>query len=220
VRGTWIGPLTIALGWLMYSAGESVLWLSGWHAGAIVILVGCLLSTLGRDALVAFLPAFVALFFMVPIPGPLRQEIALPLQTITAQITQQAFELCGVLVNRSNNMLSINGVDVTIIEACNGMRMVSALLLVSYAFAFASPWRWYVRLLIILGSPICAVLCNVVRLVPTIWIYGHYSSSVGDRFHSLSGWIMLFLAFAILVGLLRFLRWALIPVTQYTLAHD
>jgi exosortase len=220
ITGTWVGVVMIAAGWLAHWAGDRWLWQSVWHGGAVMVLVGCIVTVTGAAVLRDFLPAFVALLFMIPVPGRIRQEIAVPLQTVTAWITHQAFDVFGAAVQRSGNMLSINGVDVAIIEACNGLRMVFALTLVSYAFAFSSPLRPYVRAVVIGGSPLMAVLCNVVRLVPTVWIYGHFSSRAGDRFHSLAGWVMLFAAFFMLVGLIRFLRWAMAPVTHYVLAYD
>ncbi len=50
--------------------------------------------------------------------------------------------------------------------------MVFGLILVSYAFAFSLPLRNRVRLLILLASPLAAILCNLVRILPTVWVYG------------------------------------------------
>jgi exosortase len=165
-------------------------------------------------------PVFLVLLFFIPVPGRVRQRIAIPMQNATAQVTQGVFDLADIPVTRSGNMLKMNGKDVAIAEACNGLRMVFALTLVCYAFAFGNPLRLHARLLILAASPLAAILCNVVRLVPTVYVYGYCSSHMADQFHSLSGWVMLFAAFLILMGILRILRWALIPVYQFTLAYD
>ena len=57
-------------------------------------------------------------------------------------------------VERSGSKLSINGVDVNIIEACNGLRMVFPLILVSYAFSFGLPLRNSRPFLVLLASPL------------------------------------------------------------------
>jgi len=219
-EGFWVGPATVLLGWIMLSVGERQLWQSVWHFGAILIAVGCLLTVLGRRVVIAFLPAFLVLVFLIPVPGRVRQTVAIPMQNATAQITQELLDLAGVPVSRSGNLLRLNGVDVAVAEACNGLRMVFALSLVCYAFAFGNPLRLYARLLILAVTPIAAILCNVVRLVPTVYVYGNFSPQGAERFHNASGWVMLFVAFLILMGILRLLRWALIPVYQYTLAYD
>jgi exosortase len=216
----WGGPAAVLLGWVAYNVGDTNLWQSVWHLGAILIVVGCALTVWGLPLLWKMLPAFAALLFLIPIPNRVRQQIAIPLQTASAQVTQHVFEFCGLDIDRSGNVLSVNGTDVAIAEACNGLRMTFALVLVSYAFAFGNPLRNYVRLTVVALSPLSAILCNVIRLVPTVWIYGRFSERVGDQFHAVSGWVMLFVAFLILMGVMRLLRWALFPVSRYTLAYD
>jgi exosortase len=218
--GSYVGPMLVLAGWLLYSLGDTHLVQTFWHGGAILLAVGCLTTVAGRDVLVKFLPAFLALGFLVPVPGMVRQQIAIPLQTVTAEVTQRVFEILGVAVERSGNMLSINGVDVQIAEACNGLRMVFALVLVSFAFAFGNPLRPYARILVLAAAPLSAILCNVVRLVPTVWLFGNQSRGFAEGFHDLSAWVMLLISFLILMGIIRLLRWALVPITRYTLAYD
>jgi exosortase len=218
--GYWLGPVLIVLGWVFYDIGDARLWQSVWHFSAILIMVGCLVSGLGSQVLRQFLPAFLVLAFMVPVPGRVRQRIAIPMQNATARATEDVFNVVGIDVQRQGSVLNINGKDVAIAEACNGLRMVFALTLVCYAFAFGSPLRWYARLLVMAATPFAAILCNVIRLVPTVYVYGNYSSTFAEDFHFISGWAMLFIAFFLLLGTLRVLRWAYIPVYQFTLAYD
>lgn len=215
-----IGPAMIAMGWIIYSLGYYNAIQAFWHGGGVLVVVGCVVTILGRDILLRFFPVFIVLVFLVPVPGMARQELALPLQTATAMATQFVFDFLNADVERIGNVLSINGVNVAIAEACNGMRMVFALVLVSFAFAFGTPLRMYVRVLILVASPVSAIVCNVIRLVPTIWLYGYYPAGVADNFHDISGWLMLPVAFMALLTIIRLLRWALIPVSHYTLAYD
>jgi exosortase/archaeosortase family protein len=117
------------------------------------------------------------------------------------------------------NMLRINHRDVMVEDACNGLRMVFALTLVSYAFAFGVPLRNWIRGLIVLLSPLTALVFNVVRLVPTVWAFGRYSAEVAQTIHDVSAWVMLPVAFVSLLGLMRLLRWAQVPITPYVLAY-
>jgi len=107
---------------------------------------------------------------------------------------------------------------VAVAEACNGMRMVFALILVSYAFAFSVPLRNSVRLMVLLLSPVAAIVCNVMRLSPTVILYGNASQEVADNFHDIAGWLMLPVAFMMLMGITRALRWAMVPTYRFTLA--
>src|SRR5436305_9324173 len=94
--------------------------------------VGAFVSVIGFEASFKLAPALIAAGFLVPVDPNGRYHVALPLQTITAQAAQQVCDVLGIYVNRSGNLLSINGVDVTIAEACNGMRMLLTLFMVCY----------------------------------------------------------------------------------------
>lgn len=218
--GTWIGPLIVAAGVAAYVIGYNNRMQSVWHGGSVLVVLGAALSVLGKDVLFRFLPAFAVLVFLVPVPGMVRQEIAGPLQTATAFISQAILETLGIPVERSGNVLIINNQKVAVAEACNGMRMVFALVLVSYAFAYSQPLRNGVRALVLLASPLAAIVCNVIRLIPTIWLYGFASQATADAFHDASGWIMLPVAFVLLLGVIRALRWALVPVAKFNLAYQ
>lgn len=216
--GTALGPVLVAIGWAMYSIGDLQLYQSMWHFGAILVVVGAFVSVAGSEFLKAFAPAFIVLAFLVPIPGFVRQAIALPLQNATATITQKVLELMWIDVDRFGSVLNINGVDVAIAEACNGLRMVFALVLVSFVFAYTTPLRESVRIVIVLASPLSAILCNVIRLAPTVWLYGNAPESTAETFHDISGWAMLPISFLLLLGIVRALRWAVIPIYRYSLA--
>jgi exosortase len=216
--GTVLGLVIAGLGWGISSYGFYHGHQSLWHGGSVLVVLGCVVTVLGKQLLFRFFPAVAVLVFLVPVPGMIRQQIAIPLQTWTAQISQVVLEVLGVPVERSVNQLTVNGIPVNIIEACNGLRMVWPLILMSYAFSFGLPLRNSVRFVVLAASPLAAIFCNVVRILPTIWLYSYHTKKVADLFHDYSGWLMLPIAFLILLGLIKTLRWAMIPVMRYTLA--
>lgn len=220
--GTAIGFLIAGIGWAVHVFGFYRNYESLWHFGAVLVLLGCVLSVFGKHALFRFFPAVAVLIFLVPVPGIIRLTIAAPLENWTAHISELLLNAMNLGVTRSGNQLWVVGADgmpklVNIIEACNGLRMVFALILVSYFFCFALPLRNPVRFIILLASPFAAILCNVVRILPTVWLYS-YSKTAGDTFHNYSGWLMLPISFLILLAVIGALRWAMVPVMRYTLA--
>jgi len=218
--GRIVGPIVILVGWIMSSLGFYQGIQSFWHGGAVLIVVGCMLSVLGKGVVFRFFPAFVLLVFLVPAPARLRLAIAGPLQNWTASITQHLLEAAGVVNTEVNGCaVTINGHPVLVAEACNGLRMVFSLLMVGFAFCFAMPLRNYIRAFILLFSPVAAIFCNVVRIIPTIWMYG-YMPQHAYKFHEVAGWAMLPLAFLILYALIKTLQWIAIPVNEYTLASQ
>lgn len=217
VRPEWnmYGPLVILFGWGLAITGFRNGFQLFEHAGALLMAFGAGLSVIGWRTVWKFAPAFGALIFLLPVPGRVRLRIAGPLQQASAWISEQTLLIFGVGVERLGNILRINGQDVAVAEACNGMRMVAALALISYAFVFSTPMRTWARVLILAISPIVALIVNVLRLTPTALLYGYSTTEVADTFHDLSGWAMLLVALGILWLVLATLRWLEAPVEPY-----
>lgn len=209
--GLGLGTLMIGLGWLMHTVGNRFMIQSFWHGGAVLMAAGAVVAVVGRQVMWRLLPAFGALIFLLPVPATGRHLIAYPLQSVTAHATQVCGEALGMSVERTGNLLSINGNNVAIAEACNGMRMVFTLLLVCYTFAFTTPLPGWVRALVLVFSPVVAVICNVIRLVPTVYVFGHYSKETGEMFHDMGGWVMLLVGYFMLMGIVRLVRWISAP---------
>jgi len=220
VQPSLIGPIIVLAGWLLSWSGFMQGMLVAEHAGALLVLIGILLSFTGLAPLREFGPVFVLLLFAIPVPGQLREVIAVPLQSLASTVTFGTLEVFGVPVSRFGNVLEINGEQIAVAEACNGMRMVFALALVVYAFAFSTPLRTSTRIVLLGLSPITALLCNVIRLIPTSLVYGYGSSSNAESFHDIAGWIMLPIALVLLIKVVRLMKWLEFPVTQFRLARQ
>lgn len=206
--GAWFGPALVALGWLFYSVGDTYLFQSMWHFGAILIAVGCIVTMLGSDMLLRLWPAFVVLVFLIPVPAIVRAQIAPPMQTVAAHMTATVLQYLGQDVTLSGKVLMASGVPVGIAEACNGIRMVFAFGLVCFLYAFSAELSTVGRLLVLAVSPLIAVLANVTRLVPTVWLYGRGNAETAEWCHDFAGWAMMPLALFLLMGAHTVLAWA------------
>lgn len=217
--GTWVGPLIAVVGWASYFYGFDIHDNEFWFFGAILVAIGALLSFLGIQVLRRLLPAFIVLGFLIPMPGWVRTQVSLPLQTLMAQATEQVGQIVGFAIARSGNVLLINGRQIEIAEACNGMRMVFALFLVAYTFTFAMPLRWWVRAFVLTVAPLLALICNLFRMVPTVVLYARASNETAETFHDVAGWMMIPVAFFLLKGTVDVLQWAEVPVLQRPQRH-
>ena len=215
---SWLGPVVLGAGILAHVIGDVALVVSAWYLGAILMLVGAAITAFGGGVLYRFAPAFLVLLFLIPIPASVRVHIAGPLQTVTAGAVESVFHFTGMDVSRSGNLLIVNGKPVTVAEACNGMRMTFALILVTYTYVFSTPMRLWIRVLLLLASPLIAVACNVVRLVPTLWAYGHIDTQWADFIHDWGAWLMLGVSLMIVMGVMQVLCWLDLPVYAYSRA--
>ncbi|MEM9063993.1 MAG: exosortase/archaeosortase family protein [Planctomycetota bacterium] len=215
-----VGPVLIAAGWALAAFGFRGAFDLFWHLGGLIVVLGALVTVVGVEPLRRFAPAFGALLFLLPVPGRIRQQIALPLQESSATVTTFVLDTFGVPITQAGNLMTVNGVDIAVAEACNGMRMVAALLLVTYAFVFSTPMRNSVRIGLVLISPVLALLVNVIRLVPTALWHGYGSERGAGMFHDIAGWAMLGIAAVLLWGILGLLRWLEVPIAPYAIAED
>lgn len=188
------------------------------HLAALTAFVAAVVTMAGPEVLRQFGVVAVALLFLLPVPGSVRQQIARPLQSIAATFTGELLQLIGVDAVREGSVLVIRGTPIAVGEACDGMRMVLALALVVFTFVFSVPLRFGSRLLLILLSPLIALLCNVLRLVPTAIVYGFAPPETAQWVHDLAGWLMLPAALVMMLGIIRLLRWLEFPVYRWRLA--
>lgn len=214
-RASLAGPALVLLGWGLVWIGYKSAIDVAQHLGVLLIALGAVAAVMGHRLLLLFKPSLFALLFLFPVPGRFRQQVAIPLQRISAVVAEHILQLFGVGVERSGILLEINGHQVAVAEACNGMRMVSALLLITFAFVFSVPMRPRVRLLLLILSPVVALIVNVIRLIPTALAYGYTSPDTAAFVHDVGGWAVLGLAVVILWLCLATLRWLEIPIDPY-----
>jgi exosortase len=211
-RPSMAGPLVIAaavaIGWWGDQTDTRV----ATNCAAVLALAGCFLTMAGTVLLREFLPAFLALAFLVPVPGEVRRMLAGPLQDLAVGVTQEILDIASIPAERQGNVIFIAGKPILVGEACDGLRMVLALALTVYAFVFSVPLRLSARLALLAASPVIALLCNILRLVPTGLAYAYSSEEFAIELHDIAGWLMLPLAIAMLFAIIRFMRWLDLPV--------
>lgn len=215
---SWLGALGVATGLVLSEVGFRQGADLFWHGGAVLAATSAAVSVVGLRVVRKFLPAFLALGFLLPVPGRLRHQIAVPMQEISAKVTEVVLDIAGFPISRSGNVLVINEQTVAVAEACNGMRMVGALALVTFAFAFAVPMRNWVRLVLLALSPLIAILVNIIRLIFTVTMYGYTSRETAAFLHDISGWAVLVVALGILWCVLSLLRWLEFRTVNYAVS--
>ena len=220
LTGRWWGPLVIACGFLVSHFGVRHGMAVFWQFGSLLMAFGAGMAALGTDVVKKFFPAILVLLFLVPVPATVRQEISVPLEQLSSRISQQVLEIIGVPVARAGNVLIVNHIKVEVAEACDGLRMAIALMILVATYALATPMNRVARAIFIISSPFVALFCNIVRLVPSVWVFGNYPHATAELFHDTAGWLMLPVAFLLFWSTLKLLRWAAVPVTPYGLAYE
>ncbi len=218
--GGWLGILIILGGVFVHILGRVQSQDILLHLSAVLITAGCLVTATGRDIFVKFLPAFVVMIFLVPLPLKWCHTISYPVELATAELASVIYSSVGIHASLDGEILRINHVALPVSEACEGLSMVFALFLVSYGFVFGLPLRGSARVIILLLTPFSAVFCNVIGLIAIFWLYSYINPEHVNVLYQLCDWVMLPVAFMLLLGIIKLLIWASIPVRQFTLAYE
>jgi len=194
-----------------YPIGVS--WLS--QLSMTVVLFGLVLYLAGPAAArLVWLPVFY-LAFAMPVPKMLYTQIATPLQELAAQSSCLLLKLFGVRIAIAASHLEIvsrSGQvhELTVVEACSGVRGLIAFVALGVAWAYLEARPIWQRLVLVLSAVPIALLCNILRVGGTCWMFVIDRPELGrDFMHKFMGLAMLLPALGMfwLLGLLLQRLW-------------
>lgn len=196
------GAVIIILAQVVRAFGLIFLYESAERYSLVLTIVGLVLLVAGRQVFWQSRWILLFLFLMVPLPGRVHNAISGPLQSLATTLAVVTLELVGIVVVREGNTMVLNdSVPVAVAEACSGLRMLTAFVVVASVMAYVvSRPRWQKAVLLLSSVPV-AICCNQVRLVITALLFLAVSSEVGEKFfHDFAGLTMMPLAVAILAA--------------------
>jgi exosortase len=202
----------VAAGFLMRFAGTLLLYGSAERLSIILVITGLVVTLTGWRTTLRVKWILVFLLLMLPWPTRLYAFVSLPLQEWATHSAVFVLELLGWAVIREGNILHLGDASVAVAEACSGLRMLTAFLLVSAVTAFVCRRPAWQNVILVVSSVFIGVLCNTIRLAATaIAFTAGYGERINTLFHDLGGIMMMPLALALLAGLLWVLNRVYVP---------
>lgn len=166
-----------------------------------VTLAGLILLFGGKQALRTLAFPLLLLLFMIPIPGLVYKQITFPLQLISTQFAEWMLNLFGVLAVREGNTLDLAGQQLSVVEACSGLRALHALVFFSLTYGhFLETTRWGKWLMLALVLPV-TITANAGRIVTTGLLARQDPELAAGIYHTISGWILFVVSIAMLAGI-------------------
>lgn len=139
----------------------------------------------------------------IPLPGLILKSVTFPLQLLSSQIAEYTLELIGYTVIRDGNILELAGQQLSVAEACSGIRAILSLSFFSVCYAYLCETRRWVRLVLLAATIPVAVIANAGRVV-LIGIIGEIDPKLASGFlHTASGWAIFVISVALLLLLHR-----------------
>lgn len=168
----------------------------------VLTIAGIVLLVAGRRVFWEVKWILLFLFLMIPLPGRVHNLISGPLQTQATNGAVFALELLGTTISQDGNVIVLNdNTPIAVAEACSGLRMLTAFVVVSATLAYVvrrPPWQ---KVVLVLSSVPIAIFCNLIRLVTTAMLFLVASGELAVRFfHDFAGFFMMPMAVMVLVG--------------------
>lgn len=190
--------------WLMYGSAENL--------SLVMTIWALVLLLFGWKVIWRVWPVLAFLLLMLPFPHRVQAWITVPLQRWATSSAVFGLEMLGFEVTRMGNIIELNGASVAVAEACNGLRMLTAFVVIAALVALVVERRPWEKAIVITSSVPIAFMCNTLRLVITAIAFTQLNTELWEeRFHDFGGLAMMPLALGMVLGELWLLKRIVMP---------
>jgi exosortase B len=192
----------LILGVLMYAVGRAQqVWMLE-IGSSIPVLSGGIAALFGWRTVRTVRFAILFLFFSIPLPGSIVDELTAPLKRGVSLTAEELLYLADYPVARDGVVLSLGQYKLLIADACSGLYSMTSLL--ALAVVYVNVVRRAGRLrnvLILLASLPVAFAANVMRVILLGLITYYWGDAAGQGFlHSGAGLVMFSFALALILA--------------------
>ena len=193
---------------LMYSSAERL--------SIILSITALVLLLFGWQLFRKVSTILLFLCLMLPMPNMMQYFIGLRLQSWATSSAVFCLELIGYEVIQEGNIIHIGDASVAVVEACNGLRMITAFFVITGLVVLLVKRTWWEKLIILASSLPIALICNTIRLAITAVFFTVLEGEYWEKiFHDFGGYAMMPLALAVVVGELWLLaKLTVLPETE------
>ncbi len=210
-RGSWLGVLVMLGGIAIIVFGKLTTITTLIHYGFVIALMGLALALMG---MAAFRPAFVPLFmlfFMIPLPAFLFNNLSAKLQLLSSQIGVAVTRMFGISVYLEGNVIDLGTYKLQVVEACSGLNYLFPLMTLAFIMAYFYKAAFWKRAIVFLSSIPITVLMNSFRIGVIGVLVENWGPEQAEGFlHFFEGWIIFMACLAILL----FEIWLLAKLTN------
>lgn len=199
-NGSWMGLLVVILGMGVFFLGK----LSTLHIiveyALLIVIAGMALAFVGWRNFKLIAVPLALLFFMVPLPAFIYQNLSSELQLISSQIGVAVIRLFGVSVFLEGNVIDLGTFKLEVVEACSGLRYLFPLMTLGFIVAYFFKEAFWKRALIFLSTIPITVLMNSLRIgvIGILVEYGGLAMAQGF-IHDFEGWVVFMACISVLV---------------------
>ena len=164
VSPSWWGFLLLAGAAAMHAISSLGLGLFASSVAFVVSAVGVILGLGGFAFLRVWAFPIALSLFMLPKLAIVYNKTTLPLQLLASQLATGVLSGIGFKVIRQGVILDVGGHQVSVVEACSGVRYLLSLAFISVVFAYLADVKSWMRWVLLLAAVPIAIVANAVRV--------------------------------------------------------
>ncbi len=199
--GSWWGIVLVALGVLLFLAGELSTLYNVIQYAFLVVTFGIVLATVGWQAFKVIWVPLTILVFMIPLPNFLFFNLTQQLQLISSHLGVWVIRLFDIPVFLQGNVIDLGVFKLQVARACSGLRYLFPLMTLGYIAAYFFKAPFWKRALIFLSSMPITVLMNSFRVGMIGILVNYRGISMAQGFlHAFEGWAVFMACIGIIVA--------------------
>ncbi len=207
VDSSKIGLFLIAASVIMLVAGWLAFELFTMRLSLVIALCGCVLYWFGKRVFSLLASALLFLVYMIPLPAIVYNAVAFPLKLFVSWLSVGILQAMGMMVVREGNIIMFPNITLEVVDACSGLRSLTALFALSTAYALILIRSPRHRIILVASTLPIAVGANVLRVTVTGVLARKFGAAAAEGFfHEFTGLVTFVLALAALAGLHQVLR--------------
>ena len=198
--GSWAGVVVTLVGTVIISIGNISAITAIMQYGFVIALAGFVLAYMGWRGFKEIWIPLLLLFFMIPFPDVIIQDLSRHLQLISSSIGVWIIRLFNISVYLEGNVIDLGVYKLQVVEACSGLRYLFPLMTLGFVCAYIYKAALWKRIAVFLSTIPITIFLNSFRIgmIGVLVEYGGPSMAEGFL-HDFEGWAVFMACTGILV---------------------
>jgi exosortase D (VPLPA-CTERM-specific) len=199
-RPSWLGVIIVIFAGFLYFMGEIATTFTLVQYALVLTVIGFTYALLGWQAFKVVAGPMFLLFFIVPLPAFIYNNLSGELQLISSYLGVEVIRWFGISVYLEGNVIDLGNYKLQVVEACNGLRYLFPLVSLAFLAAYLYRVEFWKRAVVFLSSIPITVLMNSFRIGVIGVLVDNWGQEQADGFlHYFEGWVVFMACLAILL---------------------
>jgi len=198
--GSWVGVVITLAGAVIILVGNISAITVIMQYGFVVTLAGLVFAYMGWRGFKEVWVPLLLLFFMIPFPDVIIQDISRSLQLISSSFGVWIIRLFGISVYLEGNVIDLGVYKMQVVEACSGLRYLLPLMTLGFICAYLYKAALWMRIAVFLSTIPITIFLNSFRIGMIGVLVEYWGPSMAEGFlHDFEGWAVFMACTGILV---------------------